>query len=311
MIFEQRAVRAEMFVKGKLQPWLGSESRRVSRYKVLDRYFDRFLPAAELVGDTGAGVTSGASASVGVVGAVGAVGGKENIFSLWLQGEDQAPPLVTACMRSIRRNCTEQQLVVLDQKSLFDYIDMPGWIMDKYRGGKMRAAHFADVARVELLHNHGGFWLDATCFATAPIPKFIVDEEFFVYRTGHVYTPTFIQNCFIRSRKGAWLLEAWRAMIHEYWRREPDAIDYFMHQLLFKKLVQGDLRAMERFGAMPQVDQDPTHVVWWNYGRQPFDGELFARLTADAFFQKTAYHSSWATNPPSGSFADEMIHRIP
>ena len=65
------------------------------------------------------------------------------IFTLWLQGEEQAPPLVRACLDSIRRHA-DAELVVLDEWSVFDWIDIPEEIVRKWKEGKMKAAHFAD-----------------------------------------------------------------------------------------------------------------------------------------------------------------------
>lgn len=241
----------------------------------------------------------------------------ERIFSLWLQGENEAPPLVKACFRSIRRNCT-QPLVVLDEKTLGDYTELPGGIMDKYRRGLISHAHFADIVRVELLYRHGGYWLDSTDFVTAPIPDVIRDADFFVFMAGENINPGhLIQNCFIRARKGACMLAAWRAMMLDYWTKEPRAIDYFQHQFMFRCLVRHDPRAAALFTEMPRIAQDPTHTLWWEGAEGnpgtitgAFDREAFERLTAGAFFQKTSYKSSYAVNPPPGSMADEMICRM-
>ena len=111
-----------------------------------------------------------------------------------------------------------------------------------------------------------------------------------------------MQNCFIRSRRGAYLLAAWRAMILDYWKHENKSFDYFMHQLLFKTLVENDPRAKKYFAEMPHIDQEPTHAVWHVYKYQPFDKKLYDKLTADAFFQKCAY----ADKTESGTFAGEM-----
>lgn len=152
--------------------------------------------------------------------------------------------MVQACFRSVRKNCT-QELVVLDEKTLRDYITLPDIIWQKRAKGQIKNAHFADICRVELLYEHGGIWLDSTGFATAPIPDWIIKEDFFVYMAGqHVGSPySFMQNCFIRARRGAYLLDAWRAMILDYWTHENHSFDYFMHQLLFKTLVMNDPRA--------------------------------------------------------------------
>lgn len=235
----------------------------------------------------------------------------EKIFTIWLQGEENAPELVKACYRSIRKNCT-QELVVLDENTIWDYIDLPEVIKEKRRLGQIANAHFADICRVELLYRHGGIWLDSTGFATAPVPKWIIDQDFFVYMAGsNVGSPySYIQNCFIRARKGAYLLAAWRQTIHNFWMNEPREFDYFMHQLMFKALVQTDPVAAKYFEKMPHVDQDPTHAVWWDIANEPFSQELFDKYTSGAFFQKTAYNAPWAKNPIPGSVADVMINKM-
>lgn len=193
--------------------WRDRETRRAVRSDVLSRvipcYFMRYLPAAAAVPER----------------PVEKNDKNEKIFTIWLQGENNAPPLVQACFRSVRKNCT-QELVVLDEKTLRDYITLPDIIWQKRAKGQIKNAHFADICRVELLYEHGGIWLDSTGFATAPIPDWIIKEDFFVYMAGqHVGSPySFMQNCFIRARRGAYLLDAWRAMILDYWTHEITAL---------------------------------------------------------------------------------------
>ena len=165
---------------------------------------------------------------------------------------------------------------------------------------------------MELLYEHGGIWLDSTGFATSAIPDWIINEDFFVYMAGtKVGSPySYMQNCFIRARRGAYLLDAWRVMILDYWMHENHAFDYFMHQLLFKTLVTNDARAKKYFAKMPHVDQDPTHALWWAIANEPFSKKLFDEYTCDAFFQKTTYNSPWAKNPIPGSVADTMINKM-
>ena len=160
---------------------------------------------------------------------------------------------------------------------------------------------------MELLYNHGGYWLDSTGFVTEAIPDWIEKEDFFVYMAGQkVGSPySYMQNCFIRSRKGAYLLDAWRAMMLDYWMHENGPFDYFMHQLLFKTMVMNDERAKKHFAKMPHVDQDPTHALWWDWHDKPYDEKKFREVTSGAFFQKTTYHQ--AKNPKPGSVAEAML----
>ncbi len=269
--------------------WRDRNVRRTVRRDVVSqevpRYFKRYLPAAAAIVETPAIHNDK----------------NEKIFMFW--GFKPIPPLVETCMRHARQHLS-QDVVLLNEKTLYDYIDLPDIIMDKQKNGQIEIAHFLDICRVELLHNHGGFWLDSTGFVTAKIPKFITEQDFFVFMAGKKYgSPySFMQNCFIRSRKGAYLLEAWRAMIHAFWMHEPREFDYFMHQLMFKAVVQNDQRAKEYFARMPHVDQDPTHILWADYRNEKFDQKVFDKITTGAFFHKTTYRDT--INPIPGSFAD-------
>lgn len=278
--------------------WRSRDARRAHRCNVaavaIPRYLKRYVPAPGSVPETPAEKPKG----------------REKIFTIWFQGEENAPALVKACWRSVRKNCTDQDLVVLDEKTLWDYISLPDVIMEKRRRGQITNAHFADICRVELLYQHGGFWLDSTGFATGPIPGWIADTDFFVYMAGdNVGSPySFIQNCFIHARRGAYLIGAWRQTILNFWMAEPREFDYFMHQLMFKALVQNDKTAAKYFEKMPHVDQDPTHALWWDVRDKPFNQKQFDEITSGAFFQKLTYRG--AENPIPGSFADVMINKM-
>ncbi len=280
-------------------PWKPRLSRRKTRGKAIQdavgRYVDRTMPDIFSISEDVAGAESS----------------PERIFSIWLQGEDNAPEIVKACYRSIRCNCT-QELIVLDSETLGDWITLPDCIMDKYRRGRIRPAHFADICRVELLYRYGGIWMDATDFATAPVPDSILDEDFFIYmydpekNWDSSYSYSFVQNCFFRSRKGSFLAKAWREAIFRYWEKEDGPIDYFIHQLLFMKVVEGNPAAAAKFAEMPHESHAVTHSLWQSHRDLHFDSTEFSRLTAGAFFQKLEYKSKSAVHPLPGSFSDVM-----
>lgn len=236
---------------------------------------------------------------------------KERVFTMWLQGEDNAPALVKACISSMRRHLA-QEVVVITEKNLSEWITLPEHIMEKWRNGKIRAAHFSDICRVELLWNYGGIWLDSTAYVTSPVPDEIMEADFFVYLAGSKIggSYAFMQNCFIRSRRHHPLLGVWRGAIHSYWEKEESIVDYYTHQILFKLAVENNAVANKQFALMLHKDQDPTHRVWREYRDKPFDPELFDRLTKDSFFQKTNYKSKECLNPAEGTFAYYLINDL-
>ena len=230
------------------------------------------------------------------------------VFSIWLQGEEQAPALVRACLDSIRRH-SEAEVVVLDARTVFDWIDLPETVVRMWKEGRMKAAHFADICRVELLSRYGGVWMDATDYLDAPLPDWLWEADFFVYQGGDALSGAYggIQNCFIRAAKGAYLLKVWREAIRAYWAAEDSAVDYFVHQLLFGLSVEANPRAAALYAAMPSLVQDSTHRLWYDYADKPFDETLLHTVCTEALFQKTDFKSASAANPVPGSFADHIL----
>ena len=285
MDFSKRADRAltmgKIILHGHvLNPlWLPSGRRRAIRYAAMGEIIPEYLEKHYL----------SAAESVPVTESPAADSGAEKIFSIWFQGEENAPDTVKSCFNSIRRHCKEE-LVVLDDRSLWDYIELPESIVRKFRQGKIGYAHFSDLCRVELLHRYGGYWLDATAFVTSPVPAIISDSPFFVYRTGKRLTGyySYIQNCFIHARKGEWLLAAWRAMMLAFWEDEDRRLDYFQHQLMLKTIVTRIPEGQRRFEAMPQIDQDLNHLLWYDLGDSPACPQRIAEMIPkENFFQKT------------------------
>lgn len=233
----------------------------------------------------------------------------ERVFSIWFQGEQNAPRIVKRCFESQRRFSRLEQ-VVLDDSTLFDWITLPDYIMEKRRKGKIGAAHFADICRVELVYRYGGVWMDATDLMVTEFPQWMLDSDFFIYMAGeHVGgSYSYVQNCFFRAKRGNPLIKMWRDAIFEYWRNERKAINYFFHQILFKVVVHNNEEAARLFAQMPKMVQDPTHTIWHKLKNDPFDRETYDRLCREAVFQKTDYRSEAAKNPIPGSYADYIIN---
>lgn len=291
--------RFRLLVEGHLlnPVWDGEERHRARRCKVFGRILMDYMRKNWLQ----------AAADVPVTPVI-RNDSEERIFTLWLQGEEQAPDIVKSCFASIRKHCT-QPLVILDGETVFDWITLPEAIVEKYKAGKIKPAHFADICRVELLYTYGGYWLDSTCYVSGPIPAWITEHDFFVFMAGEKVhgNYSYIQNCFIRARKGSYLLEAWRAMILDYWLHEDRRVDYFQHQVMFRTLITYNATASKLFGEMAQLDQYPTHLYLYEYKDLPYDEKVLLKAAEEGFFyQKTSYRD--LENIVPGSFADHLVH---
>lgn len=234
---------------------------------------------------------------------------REKVFTLWLQGEENAPVLIRNCFGRMRKYCSDCDLVVLDQDSLVEYTDIPDYIWKKYRAGKIGMAHFSDICRLDLLYRYGGYWLDSTCFLTGTIPAFIRDSDFFAYMAGDrvKWNYGYIQNCFLHAWKGSYLMAVWRRILFEYWKWEDSTVDYLQHHLMFKTIIEEIPEAAADFARMPKADQYPTHELWHLRGDEPFDGKIAERVASDAFFQKTTYNTGRILE---GSFKDCIVRDL-
>ena len=101
------------------------------------------------------------------------------IWACWWQGEDSAPAIVKRCLQSIRSAAGEHEVIVLDDNNYREYADMPEWIVDKYNKGIISRTQFSDALRFTLLSQHGGIWLDATMYCSAPLPPDAFERDLF------------------------------------------------------------------------------------------------------------------------------------
>lgn len=234
------------------------------------------------------------------------------IFSIWFQGEENAPKLVKVCFDRLR-TLYGSRFRVLDEEALLQLISLPEPIMRKWRDGTITAAHFSDICRIELLYRYGGMWFDATDFITEPVPRWIEEADFFIYTCGDIITPQkLIQSCYIRGSKGHPLLGALREFLYEYWAHEGKLIDYFLLHYMFRFLVENNEEAARLFYEMPQIPQDPTHVLWHKNRDRIYSDSLYLKSTEGTFFQKTTFKCRSAREPKPDSVADYILNeKIP
>lgn len=104
------------------------------------------------------------------------------IWFLWFQGIDNAPYVVRRCYESwVARNPT-WRVVLLDASML------PSVSRIDYSAGniaRLSLNHKADLLRLDLITNHGGVWVDATCFCVQPLDDWLpqrMESGFFAFR---------------------------------------------------------------------------------------------------------------------------------
>jgi len=216
----------------------------------------------------------------------------ETIWQFWDNPAGKTTPeIVKSAIESVEKFKGNFEHKILDNSTIENYADLPGYVLDRFKKGQIDYTHFSDLLRLNLLKNHGGIWLDATAYMTDFIPQYIVNEDFFVFLTGQRtdFPYSFMQNCFIRAKKGSFLCDAWYQICVEYWKNETKKLDYFQHQLMFKSLILNYSTAKDLFNKMPHKSEDEIQQLVGNNLLRKFDANEWERIKSTSFFQKITY----------------------
>lgn len=137
------------------------------------------------------------------------------IWMLWLQGLDNAPPLVKSCIDSWEQMNPGWELRVLSREDLPGYFDL-----DTLTGGSVNdlsPQHLSDLIRINLLERYGGCWADATCLCMVPLDDWIHEHArsgFFAFSKPG--PDRLMSNWFLAARRGCPLVSRLCRNVNSY-----------------------------------------------------------------------------------------------
>lgn len=181
--------------------------------------------------------------------------GKEApIWFFWLQGEENLPPIPKLCLQSIRKHANGHEVIVLSADNYKEYVNIPDILIEKYRLGRIKAAHFADILRVELLAQQGGLWLDATMLVTRDLPQEIFEVPFFSVKTES--RRYFVSQCrwavfCLGAQKGNPLFVQLASLFEQYLMATDLFVDYFLFDNFIDMLYQRYPVIREQIDSLP------------------------------------------------------------
>jgi len=165
------------------------------------------------------------------------------IWVCWLQGEDKMPPIPALCLKNIRQNANGHKVQVITKDNIGQFVTLNPVIIKKYKEGKIKNCHFADILRVCLLSQRGGLWLDATLLCTAPIDDVFFDRDFYTIKLRPY--GNFISQCrwavyCLSAKRGNRLFALLEKLFTEYILSNDYFIDYFLFDHFIDMLYQRD-----------------------------------------------------------------------
>lgn len=219
------------------------------------------------------------------------------IWLCWLQGYNNAPPLIKACMNSIKDAFPEKKIVLLSEENLREYVEIPNRVQELYKSGKMSPAHFSDFVRISLICKYGGIWMDSTVLCTAPdfvnslakYPLFVFKQMDLIRRDEE---PIVASNWFISASSNEKILMLTKKLLLEYWHKYDYAIDYYIFHIFFKLATE---RYCDLWSAVPFYNNASPHTLQFELSNS-FDELRWRQIVGTASIHKLNRYDSFNIN---------------
>ena len=223
------------------------------------------------------------------------------IFYGWLQGEENLPLLARCCYNSLKMNAAPYKITFIDEKNYSDYVDIPQYIFEKFKAGKMKPAHFTDIIRINLLERYGGLWLDATILLTEPLDKYkkflrlpFFSQKFthekdndhpitkgFAAYSSYARWGGFVQGSSVIHNP---LYAFMKDFYNEYWREFDEIIDYVLMDFMID-IAYDNIPAVKR-----EIDEVPINNenIWTlsYYLNTPYKNFQYDKILHGNFLNK-------------------------
>lgn len=241
------------------------------------------------------------------------------VWFCWLQGIEQSPPIVKACYNSLKRHLSDREIKVIDNDNWYEYVELPNYIISKWKKGRIPAALFSDLLRLELLIKYGGTWIDSTVLCTGfqnsssstseaakPSAKFqeYLDADLFLFQyTKQGSIPVSISNWFIMTCSNNEVLMVLRDMLYAYWKDYDCTLDYYIFHLFFSMLSK---EYLEDILAMPYGQSMDSLVLMHHLGDR-FEQKKWDKLTQRVSFHKLAFRVSKKIKEDKENYFNKII----
>lgn len=212
---------------------------------------------------------------------------KDCVWICWLQGMENAPQVVKECYHSIRYWLPDKEIVVITSDNYNEYVAFPNYIIEKWNKGIISNTHFSDLLRLELLIRYGGLWLDATTMLTGPLPKYIAENDFFVYRNGWMDMDMInMASWLIYSRRSNHLLLIeTQKLLYKYWSKYSFIKNYFLLHMFFRMVCD---HYPEQWNIVPYFNQVDNHLLMEELNK-PYNPTRIEQIKALTTVHKLTY----------------------
>lgn len=209
------------------------------------------------------------------------------IWICWFQGIENAPELVKACYNSVLKNYKDKEIIVLTEENYKKYVDIPKYILKKWKKGYITFAHFSDILRIELLSKYGGLWLDSTIFTTKKSELvFNEDIDLFVYKQVDLDRKNSLavvaSNWLIYANKNNNIINLTKKLLYYYWKNYNYAINYNIFHIFFKLATEV---YKDEWNKVPTFNNISPHILQFELCEE-FNDKRFEQIKNMSDFHK-------------------------
>jgi len=178
----------------------------------------------------------------------------KTVWIYWGTGRATAPELVEICIRSWEVMNPGWKVVVLDDDSVPDYVDL-----SDTEAADLPIQKRANILRNRLIHTHGGVWADATVLCTVPLDHWVfwaLQTDLFMF--SRPSSSRMVATWFVMGLKGSPQAKAIDRALTRY-LTDPPAYQqkrkppFYNYHYLIEYIYLTDRAFRRRFRRMPKI----------------------------------------------------------
>jgi hypothetical protein len=203
------------------------------------------------------------------------------IWTMWWQGEKEAPLLVKNCIMQMRKLHSNRKVIVIDSENYINYVKLPPVVMEKFDAGKINPTKLSNMIRLSLLYNYGGVWVDSTIWLERSLEDDLFNKDWVSLKTN---SPAWIWTTFfIGGRAGNPYFKIVLDMHYQWWKKYDRVITY----LLFDCMLSVAYEKFENMREMVEKGTIKAGNCYW----------LMEQISKGSLYNKEEWERQISINP--------------
>jgi hypothetical protein len=182
------------------------------------------------------------------------------IWTLWLQGWEDAPEIVRACHQTLRTHNPDWEIRALTRNDVSQWL-AEDTLLSMIAGKTLEPETSSDVIRIALLRRYGGVWADSTVYFLEPLDRWLHEKTVsgffaFAWPAGRK-----LSSWFLAAEEGSYLIDAWYRRCLDYWKAHDTRDEYFWIHRIFADATETDERFRNIWDATPRLSSIRPHYL--------------------------------------------------